>query len=237
MRILGSDRSKFSGRYSGKAAEQYEDVRHDAKWDREEQLFDEFYARVAPGTVLDCPVGTGRFFDRYVRDNIFALGVDLSDDMLAQAALKIPAGANIQLRKADVLDATRISELGLEHDLIVCVRFVYAVARNDLPTLFRNFAATRSRYLLAGVRVRPDATGKGQRLLRIFWDDHSKRPRLPFGRRSKRYIASEEALHRLFHDTGWQIVERGVVTKEAELGRYFYLLRLGSVDNKADART
>ena len=225
MRLGRSDRERFSGRYAGQAAEAYEEARQDAKWDAEEAIFDELYASVRPASVLDCPVGTGRFFDRYVRDGVSVLGVDLSDDMLAQAAGKIPAGAPIRLQKADALDPRQASALGSGHDLIVCVRFVYAVPRRELPVLFRNFSATRARHLLVGVRIRPEAASLRERLLWRFWNPRKRRPRLPFGGRSSRYIQTEPEFLRLLRDNGWEMAEKRGVQEGYGFGRYFYLFR------------
>jgi hypothetical protein len=224
MKPARTKRERFAGRYDRQAATVYEEVRRDQKWDLEERVFDELYERVRPRTVLDCPVGTGRFIDRYARDGVRALGVDLSDHMLAEAARKIPAGADIRLVKGDVLDPGGSAALGRDHDLIVCVRFVYAVARRDLPILFRNFAATGARHLLVGVRMWGEGGSALKPLVWRLWNASKHRPRWPFGR--QRYVPSERELLRVFGDAGWDVVERRTISEEREsFGRYFYLLR------------
>jgi hypothetical protein len=223
MQLWLSRQERFARRYAGREAAQYESARAGAKWATEETVFDQLYARVAPRTVLDCPVGTGRFLDRYIRDGVAVLGVDLSDDMLAQAADKLPPGSGVRLVRADVLDAAQTASLGRDHDLIVCVRFVYGVEKRRLPLLFRNFQATGARHLLVGVRLWPPGTGWGEYLRWHFWNADRKRPR--WRGRFNRYIPTEARLHALFEATGWEVLERRPVEENDPVGRYFYLLR------------
>jgi SAM-dependent methyltransferase len=225
MTVGKAERAKFSGRYSGKAAEDYEAMRRGEKWDREEEVFDRLYERIAPKRVLDCPVGTGRFIERYVRDGVSAVGVDLSDDMLAQAAKKIPAGAGIELRKVDILSKNPAA-LGSNYDLVVCIRFLYAIGKEGQQVLLKNFAAIGARHLLVGVRMWPQSTGFGTRLLWHVWNKRKNKPKWPFGGHKGRYIAPEAEFNRLVRDCGWEIVEKALITEDEDaFGRYFYLLR------------
>jgi hypothetical protein len=225
-----SKKERFAARYSGEGATAYEHIRRDAKWDREEKAFDELYSLVRPKSVLDCPVGTGRFIDRYVRDGVRALGADLSPDMLAEAARKIPPGADIRLLRADILEPNVSSALGRDHDLIVCVRFVYALPRDDLTTLFRNFAATGARHLLVGVRMWAEGGGLLRPALSRIWNAEKRRPRWPLGRR--RYVPKERRLIDIFAAAGWEVVQRREITAEADaFGRYFFLLRRRSASS------
>jgi hypothetical protein len=225
MTLGQSDRKRFTDRYHGTGASAYETVRQGAKWDAEEILFDELYALVQPKKVLDCPVGTGRFIDRYVRDGAEVVGVDLSEDMLAQSARKVPPGANVHLRQGDVLDAKGSPALGSGHDLIVCIRFIYAVTRADLPVLLRNFSNTGARHLLVGVRMWPEGAGAAKRAIWRVWNRRKRRPRWPF-RRGRRYVPTERELLEFFHDGGWSVVERRALTEDEEaFSRYFFLLR------------
>jgi hypothetical protein len=232
MRIWKSEHERFTARYHGRGASNYEEARQGAKWQAEEAVFDELYGRVRPLRLLDCPVGTGRFIERYVRDGVSALGVDLSDDMLAEAAKRIPPGADVRLRKGDILDPNGAPALGTGYDLIVCVRFVYAVEKSRLPVLFGNFAATGARHLLVGVRMWPEETTAVERLIWRLWNPRKRRPRWPFSR-SRRYVPVEAELLRLFLEGGWSVMERREVVEKAEgFGRYFFLLRNGAAETK-----
>lgn len=223
MHLRSSKEERFARRYVGKGADRYDQSRAGTKWVAENAAFDELYNRVGPQTVLDCPVGTGRFFERYLGSNASVLGVDLSDDMLALAAAKIPAGAAIRLQQADVLDEAQGEFLGRNHDLIVCVRFVYALGKDKLPLLFRQFSTTGSAHLLMNANVWPDATTKSDLLRWYIWNTDSKRPRLR--RRWGKYVPSEGVLHGMLEDNGWRIVDRKPVLTDRPIKTYFYLLR------------
>lgn len=50
----------------------------------------------AGSTILDCPVGTGRFLDFYKSKGFQFVGADLSGDMLVQSALKLIPQAEVE---------------------------------------------------------------------------------------------------------------------------------------------
>jgi SAM-dependent methyltransferase len=215
---------KFARRYHGEGARDYEVVRQDAKWRREEEIFDELYERVRPRSVLDCPIGTGRFLDRYVRDGVSVLGVDLSSDMLAEAAKKVPPGANVRLEKGDAL-APNLAALCRDHDLIVCTRFLYALREDQFPVLFANFSRTGARHLLLGVRMWPETSGPLRRISSRFWNTAKKRPRWPFGR-ARRFVAKEKRLLELLRKARWHEVDRREIRENRDaFSRYFLLLK------------
>lgn len=223
MKFWASKQEKFARRYVGSGAARYETARVGAKWTAEEATFDAMYSRVRPRSVLDCPVGTGRFIDRYVRDNIEAVGLDLSDDMLAQATIKVPPGSRVRLVKADIFAEADAAKIGKDYDLIVCVRFIYALAKKQLRVLFHTFNDTGARHLLIGVRVWPDSTPRGRYLRWYLWNTEAKRPRLR--RRWNRYTPFEGVLHGMLTDAGWEIVERARVLEDQPIGYYLYLLK------------
>ena len=74
--------------YLGAMAVNYEARRINGdKWQREQTIIEDMIAGL-DGTVLDVPVGTGRFADAYCRRRLTVAGLDLSPDMLAQASGK-----------------------------------------------------------------------------------------------------------------------------------------------------
>ena len=223
MEARASREERFARRYAGKGASSYERARAGDKWDAEEAAFDELYGRVRPRSVLDCPVGTGRFIDRYARDGVSALGVDLSEDMLAEAREKVPPGAHVRLLKANVLDPAHAERLGRDHDLVVCVRFVYAVEKSKLQGLFRTFSQTGAKHLLVGMRVWPEGTTWGTYFHWYVWNSAKGRPRGP--RHWRRYVSRESTFRKLIEDCGWEVVDSRSVQEPDPVGKYFYLLR------------
>ena len=69
--------------YSRWHAQHYESKRQGKRWQSETKAFRLLYRQVDPQRVLDCPVGTGRWFEEYQEHGASVLGIDLSKDMVA----------------------------------------------------------------------------------------------------------------------------------------------------------
>ena len=80
-----------ASKYHGDIAEGYDAKRvKDAKWVVEQAVIERMLSELPAGsTILDCPVGTGRFLDVYKSKGFQFVGADLSCDMLIQSALKL----------------------------------------------------------------------------------------------------------------------------------------------------
>lgn len=80
-------------KYYGPIASGYDAKREkDEKWIVEQKIITDMLSDLPAGTtVLDCPVGTGRFLEFYRERGFKFLGIDLSGDMLVQSALKCGA--------------------------------------------------------------------------------------------------------------------------------------------------
>lgn len=96
-------------KYTGKAAAGYDAKRENSqKWQEEDRIITDYLSTVTSGaTVLDVPVGTGRFIPYCVSRQFDYWGVDVSIDMLDQAKKKIPdelAGARVRLAPGNILE-------------------------------------------------------------------------------------------------------------------------------------
>ena len=111
-----------SRKYRGRKAATYEKIRKkQERWDLENAAVEQFVHAVHPRSVLDVPVGTGRFFELYERLDFIkkVTGVDCSEEMLALARKKKEfKNSNITLTVGDAR-----GDYG-RHDLGVCVRFL-----------------------------------------------------------------------------------------------------------------
>ena len=67
--------------YYGQTAKDYEKTRQGGTWERENAFL--LAGLKGVKSVLDCPVGTGRFLSFYQERKIKCVGVDISKDMLA----------------------------------------------------------------------------------------------------------------------------------------------------------
>jgi len=131
----------LESKYTGAAARDYEARRiGSAKWEFERSSVEAMLP--ACETVLDVPVGTGRFLRLYQARGIAATGLDVSPDMLQLAGEKAPA----TLIRGDVLT----HELGRQFDCVVCVRLANWMGRDFQPLLDR-LAGLSRRWLLMSV--------------------------------------------------------------------------------------
>lgn len=85
------EQSDYAARkYRGPVATGYDAERETSpKWHAENAIVTDMLSDLPKGTeVLDCPVGTGRFIPLYESLGFKAMCLDVSDDMLAEAAKK-----------------------------------------------------------------------------------------------------------------------------------------------------
>lgn len=80
-----------ANKYFGDIAAGYDAKRDTSpKWTIEQTIIERMLSELQEGsTVLDCPVGTGRFLPCYVANKLKFIGMDRSGDMLVQSALKL----------------------------------------------------------------------------------------------------------------------------------------------------
>ena len=106
--------------YHGKEATDYDEKRFRKKqWQVEEAFMKEFLQKVKPKTVLDVPVGTGRFLPLY---DCPVTGVDISYQMLQQAKKK---ASLLKKKYTQVYESIYNYTPKQVFDLVVCVRFLY----------------------------------------------------------------------------------------------------------------
>lgn len=109
------------GHYRGRKASDYEKSRKvHPTWVREDRAVRQALTGVPRGaTVLDIPVGTGRFLGLYHELGLHAIGMDVSADMLAEARAK-REGAELYLG-----DVRHIPLVEGSVEVAVCVRLFY----------------------------------------------------------------------------------------------------------------
>ena len=81
---------ELAGKYHGDMAGTYDELREGTtQWANENAIVEGLLSRLPPGTsVLDVPVGTGRFLSTYAARDFKVTGVDVSSAMLAKARRK-----------------------------------------------------------------------------------------------------------------------------------------------------
>lgn len=120
MTILGSP-------YCGAKATEYDAKRvTQQKWHDENEIVAEMM-RGATGSVLDVPVGTGRFLPIYKSLRLVVTGVDASTDMLKEARKKASRRDRLFQGDATKMDFAEQREF----DTVVCVRLLHLMKQDD----------------------------------------------------------------------------------------------------------
>jgi ubiquinone/menaquinone biosynthesis C-methylase UbiE len=146
------DLDQLATRYHGNIAKQY-DAKRDrtAQWDREQAGLAAILRTLNRGsTIVDIPVGTGRFLEIYAQQGLRATGLDVSSDMLEQARTKGTAlGLTMDLRKSDIRN---IDAADNEFDAALCVRFLNWVDLAGLDTAVGQLARVARSDVLCAIR-------------------------------------------------------------------------------------
>lgn len=133
--------------YYGQTAKDYEAKRQGITWELEDQFLIAGLDGVK--SVLDCPVGTGRFLPFYQERNIKCVGVDISQDMLNQASKK---GCG-KLVKRSIFDLKHKAEMG------VCFRMFQWLTLDECKLAIKAFDRCVDRIMLTVQIGKPKAGG------------------------------------------------------------------------------
>lgn len=155
LRATGDAAMKFEQlalHYRGDAAKTYDAVRsrHD-KWISEQRIVETLLTRLPPGSsIIDIPIGTGRFVDEYHRLRLMPTGMDISPDMIAIAAGKAErAGLNIPLHTGDI---RRIQAADGAFDTALCICFLNWVDINGAREALRELVRVARKNLIVSIR-------------------------------------------------------------------------------------
>jgi ubiquinone/menaquinone biosynthesis C-methylase UbiE len=150
-------------RYRGKVATGYDSYRlRQPKWHREQEIMSDLL-KVLPrnASVLDVPVGTGRFFDYYKALGLRPTGVDISNDMLAEAQQKAgEVGLDVILEEGNIL---RLGYPDRTFDAAVCIRLLNLIPLVDVAQAVSELARVSKRHVIVGARHFTPAAELGTR--------------------------------------------------------------------------
>jgi ubiquinone/menaquinone biosynthesis C-methylase UbiE len=143
----GKDGRPGSGprKYYDQVATGYDKKRQDSpKWQEEQRIIEEMMGTLKTGsTVLDCPVGTGRFIPYAELRKFKYLGVDISHHMLAEASKKIgnPEETLVELMLGSILGDTDTLKWGNfkdEFDCSLMIRMTRWLSPDECMTAMHN---------------------------------------------------------------------------------------------------
>jgi hypothetical protein len=98
---------KLAHCYQGVVVRQYNNIRSGKpKWQRERKTVRQYLDHLPDGaSIIDVPAGTGRFFDLYAVSGCSVTGVDISRDMLDEAARHESASRfDLRLSQGSIFD-------------------------------------------------------------------------------------------------------------------------------------
>lgn len=139
---IGAD--VIRNKYFGRTAEIYDGRANSPKWAAEDAAMSRFLDQTGSGTLLDIPVGTGRFLAEYAKRGISAIGMDVSRDMMAQARLKAP---DADLRYGDIL---AIDMPDKSVDVAVAVRIMSWLTLDEMRKALSELARVSRQWIITG---------------------------------------------------------------------------------------
>jgi ubiquinone/menaquinone biosynthesis C-methylase UbiE len=143
---------RLSRTYLGALAEGYDGARARlAKWSSEQRIVEDILATLPPGSsIIDIPVGTGRFVESYYRMGLAATGMDISPDMIMIAARKAQKiGFNMPFYLADIRD---INVADGVFDAAVCTCFLNWLDIDDAKQAFSELVRIARKSLIVSIR-------------------------------------------------------------------------------------
>lgn len=144
--------------YFGAEAQKYDRKRAGQRiWPIEQSVTREMLASIAAKedhlTLLDIPVGTGRFFEYYKELSCQVIGMDVSEDMLSEAKQKSEQLAYpVTLRLGDVF---AISLPDNDVDVSLCMRLLNLFSFDDFSRALGELSRVSKQDIICGVTVKP----------------------------------------------------------------------------------
>lgn len=211
-------------RYTGEKADKYDAKRKGTeRFRREDAVFTALMEKVGvPATVLDLPVGTGRWLPWLSQCPGPIYGVDLSADMLDLARQKAGDDARVQWMQADVFDSALPQKIPV-CDLVICVRFLNWLPGEAAARAFHALAGRAGKRMIVGVSLVPSPGGAKRRS----W------LRNPFRRKKQKpgavpsYVHDEATVASWFAAEGFTVREKAFVHRMEDRENFFFLLERG----------
>lgn len=130
-------------RYKGETAKHYLQSRTPTrKWQHEQQVIERLVKGLPRGSsILDVPLGTGRFLQYYAKHNHTVYGLDISSDMLSQAREMQRAVNNVKGLIQGDTESIPLRDGAV--DYVICMRllnFIPLPICNDIVSEFKRIA-------------------------------------------------------------------------------------------------
>jgi len=213
---------KLSKYYNRKQAESYEAQRNNPIWISEIKVFNKIKIKIMKKynqriNILDVPVGTGRWIPHIHDISSKYVGVDVSQNMLDQAASKLKNCPNNFKENVKLINSS-IMKLPLHKseafDLIISTRFLPHFSIFEIKNIMNVLKSHAKSDLLVMVRVADKKSS-------IFLEILNLLIKSPFGA-IKRYLKTgrltytklDTVYDNIFNETGFLVVKKNLVFKD-----------------------
>ncbi|MBU1863741.1 MAG: methyltransferase domain-containing protein [Candidatus Omnitrophica bacterium] len=144
-------------KYIGDVASQYDQKRaSNIKWKHELEAVQTIVAQFdGAQSILDVPLGTGRFLECYERDQHTVVGLDISSDMLLQAKTKLKFNHADYSSSVHMIvgEAEKLPLGNKSIDYVVCIRLLNWVSEQILKDIIGEFSRVARKGMVIGVRL------------------------------------------------------------------------------------
>ena len=217
----------LQARYSGQGAKNYDARRESSvRYKNEEAAFAKFFEEVKPRSVIDCPLGTGRWLPFYQNIEGSIIGVDLSVDMLDQAKAKAKDLnlQNVTMISGSVLDFEFCQYSEVAPDLLVCTRFLNWVNESMMRAAIANLSSSGAKWAIVGASVRPLDISLVRGMLmrsRLYIENLIRKKQ----DEALQYVHDESCVNSVMEVNSWEIVHKVHIFSNSTRINYFWLLR------------
>lgn len=140
----------IKNKYVDNIARNYEKIRTcEPKWKKEQEAVSKMILNLS-GTVLDIPIGTGRFIKPCLENNLSIIGIDSSKDMLNIASKKFYNRNDVILKIGDILN------IDLDNKSVnnsICVRILNWLTPNEMNKAIQELIRVTKNKIILSIRL------------------------------------------------------------------------------------
>jgi len=221
------EKAALKKQYQGIKAKNYDSIREITDRHKAEVLIiKEYIFQTKPKYILDCPCGTMRWIDIYADSNTHVLGLDISEDMIKQAKIKVAAKGledKISFLQSDII-GNDIAILNMNFDMVLCVRFLNWLPMKDVYKVITSLTKHSNSFLILSCTVihqNKSLLDNIKTKYYLFINNIKNRK----NKTAKHYIHKEKKLEMFLEFLGWEIVEKKSTKKFLCTENYLYLLK------------
>lgn len=211
-------RDKFDYYYGDVARNYLRERQAGEKWRNEQAIMQRVISDMRPGnTVLDAPLGTGRFVRYYLKQRLSVIGIDISEDMISEAAKE--CARDFEEVMAIRADIRHIPLADSSVDDVICFRFLGFLNECDFEQVVTEFVrVSRERIILEMLVIDSSKIAMVRKIVRGLWAGKLRFIRgMPRGIRKSRNRRNEKDLIKYFESRNLHVV------KTIENGRLEFL--------------